>query len=303
MFVSSSYSNSSGARAYKLYVPKSQGRKPRPLVVMLHGCGQSPDDFAAGTHMNQLAVRHDFLVVYPGQSASANAMYCWNWFNVKDQVRDDGEPSLIAGIVRKVASEYSIDKQQIFVAGLSAGGAMALILGETYQDLFAAVGVHSGLPYAVAHDASSAIAAMQGSIGSRHQRAHSAHRAPQRPSVRAKSIPTIVFHGDADLTINIKNGADIVDQVVSREAAIHGVLRVTARNGRSAGGRGYTVTVYRGEGLQPIVEYWLLHGAGHAWSGGSATGSFTDPTGPNASAEMVRFFLLAQRKPATTRPG
>jgi poly(hydroxyalkanoate) depolymerase family esterase len=302
MFVSSSYSNSSGTRAYKLYVPKSHGRKPRPLVVMLHGCGQSPDDFAAGTHMNQLAVRHDFLVVYPGQSAAANAMYCWNWFNVKDQARDAGEPSLIAGIVRKVASEYSIDPLQIFIAGLSAGGAMALILGETYQELFAAVGVHSGLPYAIAHDASSAIAAMQGGIASRG-RAHPARRVPQHPDASAKSIPTIVFHGDADLTINIKNGADIVEQVVSREAAIHGVLRVAVRKGQSAGERVYTVTLYRDKGLRAIVEYWVVHGAGHAWSGGSATGSFTDPTGPNASAEMVRFFSLAKRRPATIRPG
>jgi poly(hydroxyalkanoate) depolymerase family esterase len=292
-FVDGSYSNAAGTRTYKLYVPKNYAGKPMPLLVMLHGCTQDPDDFAAGTRMNSLADRHGFLVVYPAQSTAANDGKCWNWFTEKNQVRDRGEPSIIAGITREVAARYAVDERRIYVAGMSAGAAMAVIMGATYPDLYAAVGAHSGLPYRAAHSAFSAFAAMQGNGASPAD-------SPSPPGRR--SIPTIVFHGDHDAMVNAGNGADIVDQAVSLAAAEYGPLQKTVGERSSANGRDYTTTVYRAAPANPLVEQWVLHGARHAWSGGSPEGSYTDETGPDASAEMVRFFLSASSTTERSRP-
>ncbi len=285
-FVERSYSNSAGTRTYKLYVPQSYDGKAMPLIVMLHGCTQSPDDFAAGTRMNQLADRYGFLVVYPAQSPAANGMRCWNWFSENDQRRDRGEPSLIAGITRQVASDYSVDGAQIFIAGLSAGGAMAVILGATYPELFAAVGVHSGLPYGAAHSAASTFAAMRGEGA---------------PPAGTHAVPTIVFHGDKDATVSPSNGLIIADQAVANAAATHGPLASSGPERHRVNGREFTATTHQAASAQPIVEHWSVHGAGHAWSGGSSAGSFTDQSGPDASAEMIRFFL-AQRQRSSARP-
>ncbi|MGZ5165536.1 MAG: extracellular catalytic domain type 1 short-chain-length polyhydroxyalkanoate depolymerase, partial [Burkholderiales bacterium] len=210
-FVTRSFTNHAGTRTYKLYVPASYAaeRDAVPMVVMLHGCTQSPDDFAAGTRMNVLAEQHGFLVVYPGQAANANGSKCWNWFRAEDQDRDRGEPSIIAGITREVAKNYRVDVRRIFVAGLSAGAAMAVILGATYPELYAAIGAHSGLPYRAAHDMPSAFGAM-----------HGAGPLPGMPNLRVKpvtgglppvhQVPTIVFHGDSDHTVNAQNAATIV---------------------------------------------------------------------------------------------
>jgi len=283
-FVDRSYSNTVGNMSYKIYTPKGVGRKHTALLVMLHGCRQTPEDFAIGTRMNQLADEHGFLVVYPAQSSAANPLNCWNWFAEKDQARDGGEPSLIAGITRQVALDHRIDARHIFVAGLSAGGAMAVILAVTHPELFAAVGVHSGLPYGAAHDSASALAAMRG------------NGVPQSgtSSPASRVTPTIVFHGDYDTTVDVSNGIAIVDQAVSRAERAVGPMQKTSRERMSPGGRVYTTTVYHRPDTPSLVEYWVVHGAGHAWSGGSPLGSFTDATGPDASAQMVRFFL-AQR--------
>ena len=289
-FATGSYSNPAGTRTYKLYVPRDHDSRRVPLLVMLHGCKQDPDDFAAGTRMNELADRDGFLVVYPAQLAAANGAKCWNWFRERDQMRDRGEPSLIAGIAREVAAAYGIDERRIFVAGLSAGAAMAVILGATYPDLFAAVGVHSGLPYGAAHNVSSAFAAMQGRSTAAFGKA-SLGRRPGRPTAPTRSIPTIVFHGDNDTTVNAINGSRIIEQAVSLAAGHWGAPKKTVQERTAANGREYTTTTYRGFRRIPIIEHWLLHGAGHAWSGGSSAGSYTDETGPDASAEMVRFFL------------
>ena len=279
-FASHSHTNHAGTRAYKLYVPAERGNGPLPMIVMLHGCSQSPDDFAAGTRMNELAEQHGFIVVYPAQTANANGSKCWNWFRARDQQRDSGEPAIIAGIVREVAAEHRADERRIFVAGLSAGAAMAVILGHAYPELFAAVGAHSGLPAGAAHDTASAFAAMHGS----------ARSAPRREAA-APAVPTIVFHGDRDATVNPGNG----EAIVARAAAASAGLRTRVERRASPGGRRYTRTVHVDAADRPIVEQWELHGAGHAWSGGSASGSFTDATGPDASAEMVRFFLSQAR--------
>jgi len=276
-FVSRAFTGDAGTRAYKLYIPASYSSalEPVALVVMLHGCTQSPDDFAAGTRMNLLAEQHGFLVVYPAQAANANGSRCWNWFRAEDQLRDRGEPSLIAGITRAVAADHRVDPRRIFVAGLSAGAAMAVILGATYPELYAAVGAHSGLPYGAAHDIPSAFGAMKGG--------QVKHR-----SLTGHAVPTIVFHGDRDHTVDATNGAAIVAQATVNRADTSS-LRTSAHEG-VAGGRTYRQTIHADVAGQPVVEEWVVRGAGHAWAGGSTDGSYTDATGPDASAEMIRFF-------------
>lgn len=294
-FLSRSFTNHAGTRAYKLYIPASysaQLSEPVPVIVMLHGCTQSPDDFAAGTRMNALAEQHGFLVVYPAQAANANGSKCWNWFRAEDQNRDRGEPSLIAGITREVVTSHHVDARRVFVAGLSSGAAMAVILGETYPDIYAAVGAHSGLPYGAAHDMPSAFAAMKGSTGlpgmSRRTGSGASHAAAGR------GVPTIVFHGDRDHTVDARNGAEIVEQAI-RGHSDEARPQARTRQGAAAAGQKYSHTVYADAANQPVVEQWVLHGAGHAWSGGSPNGSFTDKGGPDASAEMIRFFYAQPR--------
>jgi len=269
-----SFTNQAGTRAYKLYTPGCYRGQALPLVIMLHGCTQSPDDFAAGTGMNELAEAEGFFVAYPAQPASANAQRCWNWFNTKDQLRDAGEPSLIAGITRQIMQDRAVIPGQVYAAGLSAGGAAAAIMGERYPDLYAAIGVHSGLACGAANSMASAFAAMQ--------------RGGARPVTASPEggvvIPTIVFHGDKDKTVNVINGA----QVIAQSQASAQLTTVTTEG--EAGGMRFTRTVQSNERGQPLLENWVLHGAGHAWSGGSQAGSFTNPKGPNASREMLRFF-------------
>lgn len=291
-FVGRSFTNAAGTRAYKLYVPlgyAGERDSPVPLIVMLHGCTQSPDDFAAGTRMNALADEHGFLVAYPAQTANANGSKCWNWFRPQDQARERGEPALIAGIARAVAADYRIDARRVFVAGLSAGAAMAVILGETYPEVFAAVGAHSGLPMAAAHDVPSAFNAMKGGAGTAGLN-KPAVRDPNAVARAAPGVPTIVFHGDRDVTVAPLNGLAIVRQATAGTASA-AALRTSSQQGKASGGRAYTREVVADATGRPLAEHWVVHGAGHAWSGGSAEGSYTDPAGPDASAEMVRFFL------------
>ncbi|MFM9879963.1 MAG: alpha/beta hydrolase family esterase [Burkholderiaceae bacterium] len=296
-FETREFSNHAGARTYKLYIPARRPSAPPPLFVMLHGCTQSADDFAMGTQMNRLADEHGFLVVYPEQAAHANASKCWNWFKAQDQARDAGEASLIAGIAAEVAAQHGADPGRIFVAGLSAGAAMAVILGETYPELFAGVGAHSGLPYGSAHDIPSAMAAMKRgrSAGARLKGKPSVSSAPRKKALHA--IPIIVFHGDQDQTVQAVNSAEIVQQAkdAHKAKAGTGTLSALTHRGTSAGGRSYSRTVHADPAAGAHIESWTLHGAGHAWSGGNAKGSFADGSGPDASSEMVRFFLALRR--------
>ena len=277
-FVSGSFTNGAGTRGYKLYIPGGIEGETVPLVVMLHGCTQNPDDFAAGTRMNLLADEGKFFVLYPEQSQGANMQKCWNWFQVGDQARDRGEPSIIAGITHQIAATQPVDPRRIFVAGMSAGAAMAVVMGETYPDLYAAVGVHSGLPYGAARDMPSAFQAMQG--GGQSQ--------------GISRVPTIVFHGDRDTTVSQRNGGQILRQWASPGATGEGVNTkplVTVKKGQVPNGHAYTRSVYHNAERRPVAEGWTIHGAGHAWAGGDPRGSYTDSRGPGASAEMVRFFL------------
>jgi poly(hydroxyalkanoate) depolymerase family esterase len=281
-YLSRSYVCAAGRRSYKLYVPGRQHAGRRPLVVMLHGGTQGPDDFAAGTRMNALAEEHGFLVAYPSQCKSANPSLCWNWFKPEDQMRGAGEPSIIAGITSEIVAEHDIDPQRVFVAGLSAGGAMAAVMGATYPEIFAAVGVHSGLPYRSATDVPSAFAAMRGDPGLQCR-----PRKTRPTSDRDFRVRTIVFHGDADHIVHPSNAANIVDAQAKTDDSVE------RAKPRSSASRTHTRTVTRDKTGTVVVEHWLIHGSGHAWSGGSADGTYTDPHGPDASREMLRFFLGA----------
>jgi poly(hydroxyalkanoate) depolymerase family esterase len=281
-FVTGLYSNRAGSRTYKLYVPSGYCGQALPLVVMLHGCTQSPDDFAAGTRMNALAEEHTCLVAYPVQAASANASKCWNWFNPRHQQRGRGEPSLIAGITRQVMRDYSVDPRRVYVAGLSAGAAAAVIMGITYPDLYAAIGAHSGLACGAASDVRSAFAVMR--QGAAVRRSGSA---PGDEEYR-RIVPMIVFHGDEDTTVHPRNG----DQIIAQSRAnMTADLHTRVQHGRVPGGHAYSRTLHADASGQAVLEQWVIHGAGHAWSGGSRAGSYTDPRGPDAAQEMLRFFL------------
>ena len=284
-FLTKSFSNQAGTRAYKLYVPSQYRGQPLPLIVMLHGCTQSPDDFAAGTRMNLRAEEYNCFVAYPEQAASANISKCWNWFRPGDQIRGQGEPALIAGLTCQIMSDYSVDEERIYAAGLSAGGAAAAVLAAAYPDLYAAIGVHSGLACGAASDIPSAFAAM------RQSQPDARRRSGGKLSGRggySRIVPAIVFHGDQDTTVHPNNSDQVIAQL--REMSDTAV-KMTVEDGRVPGGHSYTRTVHRDAAGHSIFEQWVIHGAGHAWSGGSLTGSYTDPQGPDATREMLRFFL------------
>jgi poly(hydroxyalkanoate) depolymerase family esterase len=269
-FSGGTHSCAAGQRDFKLYVPPQAGERPLPLVVMLHGCTQNPDDFAAGTGMNEVGRQQGFYVLYAAQSQQANPQRCWSWFKHTHQERDRGEPAILASMTRTIIGSHPIDPTRVYVAGLSAGGAMAAILGQTHPDLFAAVGVHSGLAAGAAADLPSALAAMNNGPG---------------PLARnLDGPPTIIFHGDADTTVHPSNAKALAEALVGGAA---GKAAEIARPGR----RPATRRVHHLPDGRSRIEYWQIHGAGHAWAGGSAKGSYTDPRGPDASTEMVRFFL------------
>ncbi|MEO8154947.1 MAG: PHB depolymerase family esterase [Rhizobacter sp.] len=267
------FATAQGLRHYKLFIPAGLGDRRAPLVVMLHGCSQNPDDFAAGTRMNEFAQQRGFRVLYPAQAQRSNAYKCWNWFRPGDQRRDAGEPAMLAGMTRQVMQTHAVDADRIYVAGLSAGGAMAAILAHEYPDVFAAAGVHSGLAQGAASDVASAFTVMK----------QGPHALPAEAA--ASPVPMIVFHGDQDSTVHPRNGEHLVAGQAASDVS----------QGESAAGRSFVRTSYRDTSGRLMAEHWLVHGAGHAWSGGSPAGSYTDAQGPDATREMLRFFAQHRR--------
>jgi poly(hydroxyalkanoate) depolymerase family esterase len=276
------FSGPGGRRDYRLYLPQRRGTDRLPVIVMLHGCTQTAEAFAAGTRMNHAAAGAGCIVLYPEQPPAANPNRCWNWFRPEDQRRETGEPALLAGLTRSIVAEHGGDPGRVYLAGLSAGGAAALVLAATWPDLYAAVGVHSGLAYGVARDLPTAQAAMRGG-------------APVAPAV--PFVPTIVLQGDADPTVHPDNARRIVEQAV---AAARTPLRRTVEAGRVVGGRSYERLSHLAAAGTPLVEAWTIHGGGHAWSGGLAGASYTDPSGPDAARAMLDFFHR-HRRPAAAR--
>jgi poly(hydroxyalkanoate) depolymerase family esterase len=289
-FLERTHAGAAGGRAYRLYLPAGfDGRRDLPLVVLLHGCAQDAADIAAGTRMNEFADRHGFLVAYPEQPAAANPQRCWGWYDPAHRRRASGEAALIAGITREVMAGHPVDPARVFVAGISAGGAMALVQAATYPELYAAVGVHSGIMFGQADDLQQALAAMQGR--GRHP-AVLADAVVAAMGERARALPAILFQGAADPLVATENAHTIAD----------GWLRVLSRLGAQVGaapreqtlqvnGRTVRRTDFPAADGRVLVERWIVDGLGHAWSGGSVDGTFADPLGPDATREIVRFFL------------
>jgi poly(hydroxyalkanoate) depolymerase family esterase len=279
------FSCDAGELDYKLYIPAGLDTANAPLLLMLHGCTQTPDDFARGTRMNRLAVEHGHVVAWPAQSLERNQNRCWNWFRGSDQQRGHGEPAMLAALARHVVATHRLDAQRVYVAGLSAGGAMAAVLASTHPDVFAAIGVHSGLPIGLASDVPSAFAAMRKSGGRRRRPAPSG----------SDPVPAIVFHGDGDTIVHPRNGDGVIDQSLGHCNQTDPADPGCIERGTAVGGRRYTRTLHRTADGRVAAEHWVVHGAAHAWAGGDAAGSYTDPGGPDASAEMLRFFAGCRR--------
>ncbi len=293
------YSSPAGSRPYFVYTPSGyQMGTPVPLIVMLHGCQQTALDFATGTQMNVLADQYNFIVLYPQQTSQANSGLCWNWFTPVNQKRGRGEPAIIAGMVQAVmqdTAQWTIDPNRLYVAGMSAGGAMTVILGATYPDIFTAIGVHSGLEYRAASNYTTAVQAMRKGGPDPQLQGRLAYQAM---GSLARVLPTIVFHGSGDTVVVPVNGEQVVQQwmqadfLASNEtynADFNSPSSVTP--GQVPGGYAYTVSMWDDENGKIIQEYWNVAGLGHAWSGGNIAGSFTDPLGPSASQAMYNFFM------------
>ncbi|PGA21558.1 poly(3-hydroxybutyrate) depolymerase [Priestia aryabhattai] len=296
-------------RTYKLYVPSSyQGGAALPLVVMLHGCTQDPDQFAAGTQMNALAETEKFFVLYPEQPSSANSNKCWNWFDTAHQSRGSGEPALIAGMVNQIKSSYSIDADQVFVGGLSAGAAMSVIMGATYPDIFAAISVGAGLEYKAATSVTGAYTAMSSGGPNPIQQGDLAYSAMGE---HKRVVPVILFHGTADYTVAPINAHQILSQwAQTNDRASDGLdnnnIDDTADQtlpGTVSGGRSYTQYIYKDTAGKTVMEKYMIEGMGHAWSGGSTSGSYTDPKGPNATKLSWNFFENHPKNGDAPNPG
>jgi poly(hydroxyalkanoate) depolymerase family esterase len=283
-FTAGVYTSGGTPHPYHLYIPAAPAvasRTPMPLIVLLHGCTQNATDFAQGTAMNELAEKHQCMVLYPEQTTKGNSARCWNWFEPDHQKRGKGEPGMIAGLTRKVLSGQAGDVGRVYIAGLSAGGAMASVVAGLYPELFTALGVHSGLPAGAAQDMLSAFSAMRNGA----------------PGGDAQALPTIVFHGSADKTVHPDNGEHISQAAL---AALHGSGLALVKSQSTRGAktdRSTQRTTHRDASGASFVEHWTVEAGPHAWSGGNAAGSYTDPSGPSASAAMLEFFLQHQ-KPA-----
>ena len=282
-FLSRQIETADGPRMYKLFIPSGYDkRRPAPLLVVLHGCTQDPDDIARGTRFNTLAQQRGFLVAYPEQPQKYNGLKCWNWFDAGHQVRGKGEPALIASITQRVMADYSVESKRVFVAGVSAGGAMALTTAYAYPELFAAAGIHSGIAYGSANSIANALTAMRSGAAD----PSTLTTVVANAMGSSRSFPAIVFQGKADKSVNVVNAAQIVSQL--SQSFVPPLTKFVETTGEANGYHYKRRTV----GSDKVyVEEWIIDELGHAWSGGSKDGTYADPSGPDASSEMIRFFL------------
>jgi len=290
-----------GTRSYSIFVPSGyQPGQPIPLVVMIHGCMQDANDFMIGTQMNQIAERENFIVIYPEQSTAYNAGRCWNFFETANQRRGSGEPQAIVNMVNHVQSNFTINSDAIFAAGISSGGALTTTLGVLYPDVFRAISVHAGLSYQSGINAATGVSAMLSAIPAVNP-AFAANNAVAGIGLgRARVVPTQVFHGSFDTVVNPLNGDNIVAQMLTYNAWSDSSINIFNRTFRTgtapvANGRTYSVESFRNSAGQVVVEHRRINLMGHDWSGGNAAGSHTDPRGPNASEIVWRFFMDATR--------
>ncbi len=275
----------SGPRRFKVYLPaKYDKSRPAPLIVVLHGCTQDPEDVARGTQFNRLADEKGMVVVYPEQNVKANGLKCWNWFDSAQQRRDQGEPALIAQIAQRVMNDHSIDSRRVYIAGLSAGGAMALTVAYAYPEVFAAAAIHSGIAFGSATSIANALKAMGGAGAD----VATLPSAVTTAMGSRRHFPAIVFQGAADKSVNVVNAGQIVSQL-SEMYSPGGLKKLSEKKGKTTGGYHFTTTTYGRN--KPVIEKWVVDELGHAWSGGSKDGTYTDPSGPDAGREIVRFFL------------
>ncbi len=284
-------------RNYWLYVPlRYQQGRPTPLLVMLHGCSQTPDDFAVGTEMNYYAEQYHLLVLYPEQPRKANAGKCWNWFRPEHQTRDGGEPAEIAALVEQIHTGYTVDRERVYVAGISAGAAMAVILAATYPDLFAAIGVSAGVAYKASTNLPGSLLVLARGNADPRQQGQLAYAAmgPHR-----RVMPVVAFHGMSDTTVSPRNSEHVINQwfwtnhlVTNGAHADHtDPAPAAVTPGSVPGGHSFTEYIYHDQHGRTVLKKYLVDGMKHSWSGGAADGSFTDPLGPKASQLMLDFFL------------
>ena len=286
--------SSTAGHTYLTYVPPAADDKQLPVVVMLHGCGQSARAFAEQTQMNQVAERQGVIVVYPDQTEEANRGECWNWFDDQQTTRGSGEAALIADITREVVETHDADEQRVYLAGFSAGGAMTTALSAAYPDLYAAVGVHSGLEYEAATRPSQALSALQSGGPDPQRKGRAAYEAMGE---HANPVPTIVFHGTRDSTVAPINGQQVTEQAIQTiDLAIDGRddadvdLDPELQRRGTINGTNYTNRVFRTSAGYLAVEQYVIEGLGHAWSGGAPDAAFATPAGPDASRLMWAFF-------------
>lgn len=292
-FVSGVFESMNGTRVYKLYVPGSFDKTKRQmLVVMLHGCTQDADDIARGTQLNEAAERDGFLVLYPEQPSSANPKKCWNWYDPAHQRRDAGEPAIIAGLTTRTMRDYAIDDARVYLAGVSAGGAMATQVAAAYPELFAALMLHSSPPFSAATNVVSALQVMQKGVA---DPLDNARQAVESMGKRKRAIPVLVVHGAKDAVVASVNGEQAALQwaATSRLATGAGVgtapKPLEVEYGEANGYR-FTRRRFHEANGHELVAFVLVEGLGHAWSGGSTTGTFTDARGPDATQLMLDFF-------------
>lgn len=296
-FISGVFRNESGERSYKLYLPDATTPDGgRAMVVFLHGCTQDADDLARGSRMNAAAERRGWLVLYPEQSARYHATKCWAWYDPAHQVAGAGEPAIIAGMTAQIAAEHHVDPARIFLAGVSAGGAMASLVAAAYPRQFAALALHSALVYRAARTMPDALGVMQRGVSSPEPHAEEAFAAM---GDAARVVPALVIHGGADAVVAPINGAQAARQWFLTNALSIGqpldtTSGATDRRERSEGGYTVTQSAYRAKNGLVLSELVMVRELGHAWSGGATEGSYTDPRGPDATALVVDFFVRHQ---------